>query len=282
MAWQNTGHLRSAKKEFSDLPSLSDIKDTSLGLFLHAIMKRLPVELVGIITQCVGDGLFSSLTMTSETLAWIKTIGFTRIMESENHLSKKQVFSVNNDIQHLGLNSIQVMGENCLVGLQYDPKVCRSQIPVAKKQIKGLQFGLGFHGVIGLRIVYVDGSSSPWLGHKSPQWIKSIRGSDLTQLRMVFDVSQETQKHNGIVHFTPYSLFSRASRYCLLLLSQKMKCRPPTRPASFGTMIWALWSEIEAPSLTHLLFGSFTSEGIRRHATDCFCPSSSMTENRTA
>ncbi|KAK7215344.1 hypothetical protein V2G26_003347 [Clonostachys chloroleuca] len=151
MAWQNAGHLRSEKKESSGPPSLSDIKDTSLGLFLHAIMRRLPVELVGIITQCVGNSLFSSLTMTSETLAWIKTIGFTRIMESENYLSKKQVFSVYNDIQHLGLNSIQMMGEECLVELQYDPKVCRSQIPVAKKQIKGLQFGLGFHSVIGLQ-----------------------------------------------------------------------------------------------------------------------------------
>ncbi|CAH0005094.1 unnamed protein product [Clonostachys byssicola] len=169
MAWQNTGHLRSEKKEFSGLSSLSDIEDTSLGLLLHAIMKRLPVELVGNIIQCVGDGLFSSLTMTSESLAWIRTIGFTRIMKSENYLSNKQVFSVYNDIQHLGFDSVQVMGEDCLIELQYDPKVCSSRIPVAKKQIKGLEFGLGFYGVIGLRVVYVDDSSSPWLGHKSPK-----------------------------------------------------------------------------------------------------------------
>ncbi|KAK7215343.1 hypothetical protein V2G26_003346 [Clonostachys chloroleuca] len=33
-----------------------------------------------------------------------------------------------------------------------------------------------------------------------------------------------------------------------------MKCRPPTRPVSFGTMMWASWSEIEALSLTRLLW----------------------------
>ncbi len=53
--------------------------------------------------------------------------------------------------------------------------------------VAGVKFVLGTHGLQALRIIYRDGSSSPWLGKPSRSCYGAIYGSSLRQLRVLYD-----------------------------------------------------------------------------------------------
>lgn len=64
-----------------------------------------------------------------------------------------------------------------------------SRIVVAKKAIKGMQFALGKVGVRGIRVSFEDGTYSSWVGESLACWIGTVYCSNLSELRLIADVS---------------------------------------------------------------------------------------------
>lgn len=86
--------------------------------------------------------------------------------------------------------STDIMGRPYLSDLALgSPKVSTSQVIVANRAVRGLQFALGRFGLRGFRISYEDGSFSPWLGDSTSCWVGTIRCSDLSKLNVVANVS---------------------------------------------------------------------------------------------
>lgn len=53
-----------------------------------------------------------------------------------------------------------------------------ARLVVAKTAVRGVQFALGWFGLRGIRILYKDGSFSPWLGDSTSScWIGTVRCS---------------------------------------------------------------------------------------------------------
>ncbi|VUC37179.1 unnamed protein product [Clonostachys rosea] len=56
--------------------------------------------------------------------------------------------------------------------------------------MQGLQYSIGPYGVSGLRLLYVDGTGSSWLGYKPGHLIATLPLSDLNRARAIFDGSK--------------------------------------------------------------------------------------------
>lgn len=89
---------------------------------------------------------------------------------------------------------IQIAGHAYLNRLALTPvEGSETHIVVAKTAVRGVQFALGWFGLRGMRILYEDGSFSPWLGEStSTCWIGTVHCSNLLDLEVVANVSHST------------------------------------------------------------------------------------------
>jgi hypothetical protein len=83
----------------------------------------------------------------------------------------------------------RILGEDCLTGIMADGSGSHHRnIDVRDAPVFGFQVSYGTYGVVALRVLYDDESTSPWLG--IPLALSTTyRCKDLKQLRTFSDVS---------------------------------------------------------------------------------------------
>lgn len=150
--------MRPSYSYSSSFPSLD--KDTSLGNLMAVIETMLPIE-VQITIYSYVSGLFESLVRS-----WSVFDNHRRIvMALDDHRVSSMTLPLvgSGQIKTLHANAETILGETCLTGIgaNHDSeKFFYKMIPVTSLPIQGVQVTLGMYGVVGLRILYVDGSES--------------------------------------------------------------------------------------------------------------------------
>lgn len=162
---------------------------TRLGRLLARI-RLLPAELQRQIMGHLKGTMFASLLQAKkfvlEVMPRLPSESTWTIQAKTKFL--REVGQVRSD--SLSCGSVNIMGRPYISELGLgQPNGSGSHIPISKKALRGVQFALGRFGLRGIRIWYEDSSFSPWLGETTSCWIGTIRCCDLSDLRVVADVS---------------------------------------------------------------------------------------------
>lgn len=170
------------------LPTASNSGSTALASYVKTMQERLPAEVQMVVCKNLQEGLFASLAVCSETLDWVEqnkplVAAYPDFHRHMTHLNPRHMF--------LGLKMTSVLGESYLLEIGSDPNAEYSHtIPILDGAI-GVQYALGVYGVRSMRILYKDGSSSPWTGDLLH--VKLVRsahtGHSLRSLEWTTDVS---------------------------------------------------------------------------------------------
>ena len=86
-------------------------------------------------------------------------------------------------------SSTTILGEACLRQVSLGPLDLR--IDIESRPVWGLQATLGTYGVCGIRVLYLDGSRSPWLGSGEGQLFSTLECRDRMVLELHSDVSEK-------------------------------------------------------------------------------------------
>lgn len=166
-------------------------RDTELGRLLGKLEDRLPVELQKMIyDHC--SGIFRSLLNCSSTIHDCQPL--LPLLEKRQSASETSFpLSKSPDFETIGASAVTILGEVTLAQIGASPGAGGSQfeyqIPIARQAVSGIEVSIGTYGVVGLRVLYLDGSKSPWLGGVKHTWTTPVKGDDLKGLQVCSDVS---------------------------------------------------------------------------------------------
>jgi hypothetical protein len=171
-------------------PDSSLVRGSTPLASLLASIYTLPLELQFQIMGLLKGTMFASLLQTKTFVS--EMLPLLRSGSSWTIRPRIEPICVDGDEGRsiLSCHTISIMGRPYLRGLTLgQPTGSGLHIPIAKKAVRGVQFALGRFGLRGIRILYGDGSSSPWLGDSSCCWIGAVRCYELSKLKVVADVS---------------------------------------------------------------------------------------------
>ncbi|CAH0046743.1 unnamed protein product [Clonostachys solani] len=180
MSWYLSRPLNSTRSRPSIPSELSTSGTTELGQLVETIRKTLPVELQGLVYRNVS-GLFHFLAGASLTL---------NELEGEAGPDRGVVIHPIpfHFVKSLRANSTIILGEECLTNIGSDnASNFEQEIVLQDKAVYGIQVSLGTYGVVALRVLYQDNSTSAWLGFGLRRWTATYKGDDLTKLHTVSD-----------------------------------------------------------------------------------------------
>jgi hypothetical protein len=100
-------------------------------------------------------------------------------------------------IENLSASSTTILGEACLTKIlwhmalpdQGSPDPLDVSIGIDNRPVWGIQAALSTYGVCGIRVLYLDGSRSPWLGSGRGKFFGAFECRDLGRLEVYSDVS---------------------------------------------------------------------------------------------
>lgn len=172
-------------------PSEELSNETDLGRLISQVKECLPVELQNMISQHLS-GLFRCLGNCLLTLSHV--MGPTRPHDPGQPgcvfrpLLNCQLFD------RLGAHTVNVLGETCLARIGSDVPVDYDHVIALEYQdVTGVQVAFGRYGIVALRVLYIDGSTSPWLGGSQKKRFITCRGNDLRLLQAVSDVCADVK-----------------------------------------------------------------------------------------
>lgn len=172
---------------FSSLPLNGE---TELGQLIAEIRNRLPLELERIILDR-PHRLFRSLTKCIDIVCSHRE--FLRHQPLPEHEFEAQgPFQMIWNPTILGVTTMSIMGQTCITAIganttrTWDLEI---QLPADTTTIAGIQTAYGTFGVMALRVLYKDGSLSPWVGElpRFRRRFQTTRGP-LQRLRTLSDV----------------------------------------------------------------------------------------------
>lgn len=172
------------------LPDLSDICfETSLAALLHRIKNRFPPELT---LQVLGQlsGLPKYMLAAKAAIVYLGhypadlTTGGSTVQSFEETVSWGQ----------LGIHTNATLGGSCISRLE--PSSSTSTVSTGRlilsnqsQVIDSFQVSFGIYGVVDLRLVYRNGTTSDWLSDSKQRWVKNYRVCDLAKIETESDVS---------------------------------------------------------------------------------------------
>ncbi|CAH0058537.1 unnamed protein product [Clonostachys solani] len=188
-----TAEILGVKPDLTKFPE-SEIasKDSSLGLLLANIHGHLPGELQRLICRHLSGTLFFSVASCLETLHWIEDhrilTDSRQIATPTYHYPLMPSFS----FKRLVADTVNILGESCFTRIGGDfPTSYEMEITIKQVPISGIRYALGLHGVVGLRVLYEDGSSSAWLGRSPGRLFRVFSLRSLRDLRILTDVRSQ-------------------------------------------------------------------------------------------
>lgn len=159
--------------------------ETALGSLLEQVVRRLPLELQCNILDYLEGSLFASLLKAKAVAPFL----LGRLGLGKCAKPRTINLGIVGAITSLHVRSSNILGRPFLTGIGFNQSECCPWIPVRSTCIQGLQYALGEFGLRAVRILYVDGSRSTWLGDPSSCWLGTVMGSDLQMLYVLADVS---------------------------------------------------------------------------------------------
>lgn len=167
----------------SKLPS-----NTNLSDLLHKAVLRLPPELRHEIAAHLRQSVVFSLLSTRCTLQFLDLIGPSTGTNSQPFATPKTTA--------IYAKSIHLFGSAYLRQLEFaeddrlrDGDSASISIVNGQRAVQGLNVVLGAYGLRAARVIYCDGSFSPWLGNPASGWYATLSGNDLHKLSAIQDVS---------------------------------------------------------------------------------------------
>jgi hypothetical protein len=121
------------------------------------------------------NGLLESAIVNN--IAWVVSSSYIHLNNPNNVAVKPEWTNI---YGHMYISDLQVI----TWGVEAGPVDCLQIQP-----IRGLRFALGVYGIRAIRLLYEDGSDSPWLGSLFDCWIGSIYGTEIQMLHILKDVS---------------------------------------------------------------------------------------------
>lgn len=168
-----------------------DHSNTELNSVVSAVGEKLPWEIQGLIASQITDTLVLSL---SRCLATLESVNWQQLLSqdvSQSGFDHSFPFSSIKSVPaRLGAKTIDILGETCLVSIGSEGPL-DLEIPIADRPIRGVERAFGLHGIVGFRLLYVDGPPSPWLGTSWRRWLAETHGDNLQKLRVVTDVGDQ-------------------------------------------------------------------------------------------
>lgn len=161
--------------------------NTSLGAFMRHSPTHLPEELQQEILSYLRGTLIFSLLSTLQTISVLRQI---HPRPPSGWISRCLAGTVT-ETDALRGETVRIFGQTYLRQLEVakDGDALPLSILIKNQCVRGLKYVLGTYGVCAVRVLYDDGSSSPWLGSPSEGWNARVYGSDLGRLCVVQDVS---------------------------------------------------------------------------------------------
>lgn len=150
---------------------------TPLGEIIRAVTRKLPIELQDEISKSLRGHLVACLSLASLAAPHgdEKPTSNTPSWESVDC--------------HDGGERLNIT-TSWILGLEYVSKIgIDDREGVSAAGMRGIRFALDTFGIRGLRVMYKDQSLSPWLGDHRFAWYGEAYGDDLSQLRVIRDVS---------------------------------------------------------------------------------------------
>ncbi len=169
-----------------------NLADTDLASLLFRV-NSLPLELQREVLQFLSCHLTSSLIQALQTATFLKRI-------TRKGSSQKTVGLLHGNAAQLRGSTISMFGETCLHRIHFTPEPSKGglSISIQTGAIRGVQFSLGIYGLKAVRMVYWDGSSSPWLGEPGTGYCGTVHGS-LDLLTLVYDVYQSSRNSKQLL-----------------------------------------------------------------------------------
>lgn len=169
------------------LPPSSQDPDERTGLdsIIRAISKRLPTEVQYMIWE-YADPFLKSIS----TCIWNLHSAYRPYLEAEHSRFEPRTscpLSETVKIDRLGVNMVHVLGEDNVSEVGTGPQKWQYEIAVADANVDGIQASFGSHGLVALRLLYQDGSTSPWVGGLARKWFRTFRNIDINALSVVSD-----------------------------------------------------------------------------------------------
>lgn len=160
-------------------------KATELGSLVSRL-GQMPLEVQFEVTKRLNLTLFLSLLRTKTLVAQL----LPQIRESTTMKPETRTIDGDGSFNSIHVRYRNIMGTSYLAAISFKRESGRDalSIPVADRDVRGVQFSLGRFGLRGIRVLYEDGTRSPWLGEMSSCWIGFARGRDLSGLRVISNV----------------------------------------------------------------------------------------------
>ena len=194
--WRHTPGLMNLKRIPSPSAASSKLPGvTPLRELLRWIDWRLPQEIQNMIFSYVS-GPLQALVNSLATLSYVEN-QLAGCKASE--ISYRPFFQARM-LHRIGIETVDVLGEICLkrIGEVGNPGSKASQeheiILYPNKQVEGVQVAIGTYGVVDLRVIYRDSSTSSWINKQQRKWITTYKCSDLKRLHILSDVSSPLRK----------------------------------------------------------------------------------------
>jgi hypothetical protein len=163
-------------------------RQNAVGTLL-ALLSRFPEDIQLAISDASKGSPLSALasvykrkagipqSATVPNMAWATSSSYIHL-NSHNNVAIKPEWT--NIYGHMYISDLQVITREG----EAEPAEC-----LQIRSIRGLRFALGVYGVRAIRLLYEDGSDSPWLGGLSGCWIGSVYGNRIQILHILKDVS---------------------------------------------------------------------------------------------
>lgn len=158
---------------------------TELGKLISRL-GRMPLEIQFQVTKRLSLTLFLSLLKTKTLLDQLLPL----VRESTMTKPQVRIPDTDGSFNSIHVRYRNIMGTSYLatIGFKRRSGAEAVSIAVANRNVRGVQFSLGRFGLKGIRVLYKDGTCSPWLGEPSLCWIGFAYGRDLSRLRVIADV----------------------------------------------------------------------------------------------
>jgi hypothetical protein len=166
--------------DFTNMPYDNNSNKTDMGRFLGSL-SRLPPEIQLAISARCRRNLLSSLLKVLKTSSIL--VGFNGRIGSIPDLIW------NTAVENISARLLNVYGRSYISLLGYNVTMKHGfSIPVKGSSTRGLKFVIDVYGIRAISILYLDGSSSAWLGNVRGGWKGIIYGEHIIGLRATRDV----------------------------------------------------------------------------------------------
>lgn len=163
--------------------------ESPLGELLHAVATRLPVEVCNVILSTICDENEDSGPMVMSLSRASAVIPPYLCAVTDSALPVWKKVPVRGTIDGISIETSSVLGVVCISEVRLGGRDSGGSVTLRGVGVRGIRFALHSYGLRAIRVLYDDGSMSPWLGSTNASWFGEVHGTDLNKLCVLGDVS---------------------------------------------------------------------------------------------